>query len=64
MKQEYRDLKKSPVANAPVPKDQTGVETGTKLDQAIEDIHSRANHMGAVLEEIMHAHPHGSERDK
>lgn len=39
-------------------------ESGTELDEAINDIRSRAHHVGSVLEGILQAHPCNSGKDK
>jgi hypothetical protein len=56
MKHEYSVLKNNLIVGADESRDKTQSDKGTKLDQAIEDIQSRANHMGSVMEEIMQAH--------
>jgi hypothetical protein len=60
MKHEYPVFKSSPVTDLPESGDQTHLKE-TKLDQAIEEIHSRANHMGSVMEELMR--PHDAKKD-
>ncbi len=64
MKNKQRINKPSLVAGMPATKKQLRPETGTKLDEAMEDIRSRAHHVGTVLEGIMQAHPCVSGKSK
>jgi hypothetical protein len=57
MEHEYRIIKNAKAIDVPAPADRARHEPGSKLDQAIDDIQSRANHVGPVLEGIIQAHP-------
>ena len=64
MKHEYRIIKNTNAINIPAPGSQGPPEPNARLDQAINDIHSRANHVGSVLEGIIQAHPCDSKKNK